>query len=243
MSAINQHPFAVDALLEQSVVLSFALPKQDIEDLIPAPLTADTFQDRYAFVAVALVQTRNLRPAFLPNLFGTDFFLIGYRVFVRYKNNAGRNLRGLYIIRSETDSTRMKILGSIFTKYQYTKTAIVATEHEGSLSYSAAETGFELLASQQGNQTSLPTGSPFKDWKEARRFAGPLPFTFTANAKSREVLIVEGQRDNWIPEPLAVLSYNIPFLEQEMFRNRILANAFIIRNIPYHWKKGKIEKW
>jgi hypothetical protein len=22
-----------------------------------------------------------------------------------------------------------------------------------------------------------------------------------------------------------------------------LANAFIIRNIPYYWKKGKIEQW
>ena len=26
-------------------------------------------------------------------------------------------------------------------------------------------------------------------------------------------------------------------------QNAVLANAFIIENIPYYWKKGKIEKW
>jgi hypothetical protein len=25
--------------------------------------------------------------------------------------------------------------------------------------------------------------------------------------------------------------------------NPILANAFVIKNIPYYWKKGKIELW
>jgi len=23
----------------------------------------------------------------------------------------------------------------------------------------------------------------------------------------------------------------------------LLANAFVIKNIPYYWKKGKIESW
>jgi len=27
------------------------------------------------------------------------------------------------------------------------------------------------------------------------------------------------------------------------FENAILANAFVIKNIPYYWKKGTIELW
>ena len=46
---------------------------------------------------------------------------------------------------------------------------------------------------------------PFSDWKEARRFAGPLPFTFTYNPASKKVLVIEGVRENWKPAPLKVL--------------------------------------
>jgi hypothetical protein len=56
-----------------------------------------------------------------------------------------------------------------------------------------------------GEKIALPEGSPFADWKEARRFAGPLPFTFTYTAKKKQVLIIEGVRENWKPEPVRVI--------------------------------------
>jgi len=89
----------------------------------------------------------------------------------------------------------------------------------------------------------LPPQSPFADWKEARRFAGPLPFTFTYNKEKKEVLIIEGVRENWIPAPVRVLDYQIDFLNTLKTDSPVLANAFIIKNIPYYWKKGKKEKW
>ena len=89
----------------------------------------------------------------------------------------------------------------------------------------------------------MPEHSPFVDWKEARRFAGPLPFTFTYNKETKEVLIIEGVRQNWTPNPVKVIDYNFDFLSTLKLENPVLANAFIIKNIPYYWKKGKIEKW
>jgi hypothetical protein len=32
-------------------------------------------------------------------MMGNNFFLIGYRIFVRYTNNAGKSLLGLYILK------------------------------------------------------------------------------------------------------------------------------------------------
>jgi hypothetical protein len=89
----------------------------------------------------------------------------------------------------------------------------------------------------------LPDNSPFTDWKEARRYAGPLPFTFTYNKATREVLIIEGVRQNWIPLPIKVIDYKFEYLKILHLKNPILANAFAIYNIPYYWKKGKIELW
>jgi len=90
---------------------------------------------------------------------------------------------------------------------------------------------------------SLPSGSPFIDWKEARKFAGPLPFTFTYNSVNKEILIIEGVRENWKPMPVKVIEYNFSFINNLKLEGAKLANAFIIRNIPYYWKKGKLEQW
>lgn len=243
LSFLKNHPFAVQAFFESSTVLTFAVPKEQIENLIPECLTLDTFQDKWAFIALAMVQTKDLRPKGFPKFMGNDFFLIGYRVFVRYTNNAGKNLRGLYILKSETDKTKMEFMGNIFTHYNYTTTDIHQTEQDRTKEISSMKSNFKLKLDKSEENVSLPENSPFADWKEARRYAGPLPFTFTYNKEKKKVLIIEGVRQNWTPNPVKVIDYNFEFLRTLKLQNTVLANAFVIRNIPYQWKKGKIEKW
>jgi len=242
-STLKNHPFPVEAFFQSSVVLTFAVPKEQLEPLIPECLSLDTFNDKYAFVAVAMVQTKDLRPKGFPAFMGNDFFLIGYRIFVRYKNNAGKNLRGLYILRSETDKKKMEFLGNIFTHYSYTTTDISLTRAGNIITYASVKSAFRVAIDVAEENVGLPPRSPFADWKEARRFAGPLPFTFRYDAKTKEVLIIEGQRENWIPRPLHVADYNFAFLQTLDIKGAALANAFIINNIPYYWKKGKTEIW
>ena len=86
LSFLKNHPFAVEAFFERSLVLTFAAAKEEVQPLIPECLDLDVFNDRWAFIAVAMVQTTGLRPKGLPRFFGSDFFLIGYRVFVRYES-------------------------------------------------------------------------------------------------------------------------------------------------------------
>lgn len=243
LACLKDHPFAVEAFFERSVVLTFAVPKEQLEKLIPPCLELDTFQDKWAFIAVALVQTKGLRPKGFPKFLGNDFFLIGYRVFVRYTTQKGKRLRGLYILKSETDKAKMKLFGNIFTHYNYSTTDITTIEDEQELLISSNQSKFEFKLAQTTDSIALPEHSPFTDWKEARKFAGPLPFTFTFNSKTNEVLIIEGVRQNWKPKPVDVLHYNVDFLRTLNIQNPILANAFIIQDIPYYWKKGKKELW
>lgn len=243
-SFLKNHPFAVEAFFESSLVFTFAIPKEEIQSLIPECLVLDTFQDKWAFIAVAMVQTKELRPKGLPKFMGNNFFLIGYRVFVRYTNKVGKSLRGLYILKSETDKRKMEFLGNIFTQYNYTTTDINQTIQNGIKEISSKKSGFKIqIENSQNEDISLPGSSPFTNWKEARRFAGPLPFTFTYNKAKKAVLIIEGVRENWKPSPVKVINYNFDFLNNMKINEVTLANAFIIKDIPYYWKKGKIEKW
>jgi uncharacterized protein YqjF (DUF2071 family) len=233
----------VEAFFESSLVLTFATPKEHLEKLIPKYLELDTFRDKWGFVAVAMVQTRQLRPKGFPRFTGNDFFLVGYRVFVRYRNNAGKNLRGLYILKSETDQKKMELMGNTFTRYDYTTTDIHQATTGGIKEISSNRSNFFARIDTAAKEVALPEQSPFADWKEARRFAGPLPFTFTCNARRKEILIIEGVRQHWTPRPVRVLDYHFSFLDSLHLNKPILANAFIVENTPYYWKKGKKELW
>lgn len=243
LSFLKNHPFAVEAYFESSLVLTFAVPQEQLEQVIPECLVLDTFQNKWAFVAVAMVETKHLRPKGFPKFMGNDFFLIGYRVFVRYTNNVGKSMRGLYILKSETDKKKMEFLGNIFTHYNYTTTDIKQDEKAHSKEISSINSNFRIIIDKNEQEINLPEHSPFADWKEARRFAGPLPFTFTYNKEIKEVLIIEGVRHNWTPDPVKVIDYDFEFLKSLKLKNAVLANAFIIKNISYFWKKGKKELW
>jgi hypothetical protein len=243
LSFLKNHPFAVEAFFENSYVLTFAVPKESLEDYIPECLLLDTFNDKWAFIAIAMVQTKGLRPKAFPEFLGNNFFLIGYRIFVKYTNNAGKRLRGLYILKSETDKKKMERLGNVFTHYNYTTTDITETHFLNQIEIKSVESDFEVRLETASEGVSLPQNSPFKNWKEARRFAGPLPFTFSYHSKTKKILIIEGVRESWIPSPVKVVDYNIPFLDSLNINQIDLANAFIVHKIPYYWKKGKIEQW
>ena len=243
VASLKNHPFAVEAFFTNSTVLTFALPKEELQGKIPKHLQLDTFKDKWAFVAVAMVQTKDLRPKGLPKFMGNNFFLIGYRVFVTYTNKAGKRLRGLYILKSETNKKKMQFMGNIFTHYNYTTTDITIKKELKNTQITSLNSNFKIDYNNNLNDVNLPKNSPFSTYKEARRFAGPLPFTFTYNKEKNSILIIEGVRQNWKPSPIHINEYHFNFLKEVGFKNAVLANAFCIKNIPYYWKKGKLELW
>ncbi len=243
LSFLKNHPFAVEAHFKSSLVLTFAVPKKQLENLIPECLELDTFDDKWGFIAVAMVQTKDLRPKGFPKFMGNDFFLIGYRVFVRYTTSTGKRLRGLYILKSETNKKKMELMGNIFTHYNYTTTDIQETQHTNTKEIKSKISGFKVHIDTTAKKIALPENSPFPDWKQARRYAGPLPYTFTYNLDKKEVLLIEGVRQNWKPKPIKVVESSFVFLEFLKLENYVLANAFEINDIPYYWKKGRIDIW
>jgi hypothetical protein len=243
-SFLKNHPFAVEAFFESSLVLTFAIPKDQLEKFIPDCLSLDTFNDKWAFMAIAMVQTKHLRPKGFPAFVGNSFFLIGYRIFVRYVNLEGKRLRGLYILKSETDKRKMQFLGNLFTQYNYQTTDIKQTTQGSKTEIKSLQSDFVFsLENTNEDNVFLPAHSPFVSWKEARRFAGPLPYTFSFDASQNKVLIVEGVRQNWKPRPVQINHCYFSFINTLKFSEVVLANAFVINNIPYYWKKEKIEPW
>lgn len=238
------HPFAVVAHFERVIAVSFAFPEAVLRPLVPAGLEIDT-HDGLGFLTVAMVWTRKLRPAGFPEFLGQDFLLAGYRVFTRLREQSGRRLRGLKIIRSETDKRRMVWAGNILTAYNYRRVNVQVMDSgsETTVKTSLADGTQTVLLTfgRPSEEIALPVRSPFRDWHTARLFAGPMPFTFSPRSDGSFV-VIEGSRQNWTPRPVAVKNWEVGLFREQTFQGSkpILANAFSVESVDYRWEKGRI---
>jgi hypothetical protein len=244
---LRRHPFPVTSFFRHSLVLTYAFPEEVLQPLLPPGLVLDTF-GRFGFVAIAMVQTEGLRPVGFPRVFGQDFFLTGYRIFARYKTQAGRTLRGLRILRSDTDKGRMAFFGNRLTHYNYHRAEVEFDECDARLEVKVRTpedaANLHVIADLKSQPAPLPEGSPFKDLREARLFAGPLPFTFDYEKETHSIVMIEGVREDWKPTPIKVEVLQNTFFDHAPFAGAgmVLANAFHVERIPYRWKRGVVEQ-
>jgi hypothetical protein len=238
---LRRHPVAIRATLRECVTLTYAVPAGVLRPLLPPGLELETVGDD-GFVAVALVQTERLRPDGVPPALGGNFFLAGYRVFTRFTRPDGRTLRGLRILRSDTDRTLMALGGNLLTHYNYHHCQATMTASDECLAFRVTTpdgTGDLDLCVRLG-APALPAGSPFASVREARRFAGPLPYTFDYEEETHAIVAIEARRTNWRPAPAAVDVRRLAFFDGPAFAGCVprLAAAFHVRNIDYHWLRG-----
>jgi len=236
--ALRRHPFDVEAHFDFSLVLAYALPASALEPLLPPGLELDRVGE-LGILAVALVQTKNLRPAGWPRALGRDFFLAGYRVFARLRDRP--SIRGLRILRSDADSRLMTWAGNLFTHYRYELCRTRATCHDHLLTVSVEGPAALNIEADLRPVSSPPARSPFHDLDEARRFAGPLPNTFGWEPETRSLVIVGSNRTNWNPSPVTVDVKQLAFLDRFSAFDPRLANAFYVENVDYRWKRGILQ--
>ena len=238
---LKRHPIPIVAFFRHALVLTYAFPPELLAPLLPEGLVLDTWRG-HAFLAVALVQTEELRPSFLPATMGHTFFLSGYRIFTRLTN--GHSLRGLRILRSDTDHRVMVWAGNLLTHYNYSLCKANVEEQSGQLRWTVHTTDgvadLDVSANVAGG-AELPAGSPFASLNEARRFAGPLPYTFDYEPETRSIIAIRAVRPEWNPQPVAVMVRRCAFLESEPFSRAepMLANAFYVHDVPYRWERGR----
>jgi Uncharacterized conserved protein (COG2071) len=246
MYLLQRHALPIKAKFESSLVLAYALPASVLQPFLAPGLALDTYKD-FGFLAIALVHTRDLRPAFVPKGLGISFFLSGYRIFTRYRTKTGQTLRGLRILRSDTNRSSLRFFGNLLTHYQYELSTwdVRRTDQTFEVQVQTPGRAADLhVEANLGAEAALPNGSPFEDFRDARKFAGPLPFTFDYETQTNSIIRVEGVRQQWNPRPVSVTVHRNTFLEQQAFRKTgaILANAFFLENVPYAWRRGIREK-
>jgi hypothetical protein len=130
----------------------------------------------------------------------------------------------------------MALGGGMLTHYAYLKVRATVTRDRGTL-HVATSSGLDVVVREEAD---LPPGSVFDDAVEARRYAGPLPFTFASIRGGRAIVRVEGSRVHWEPRLVAPRSIAAPFLYR-LAPEAVPAAAFLVEHVDYEWKRGVVE--
>jgi hypothetical protein len=72
LSILKSHPLPIAARFDYGISLTYAFPPEVLIPLLRPGLELDTYGDR-GFLSVVAIHTRELRPAFLPKIFWTEF--------------------------------------------------------------------------------------------------------------------------------------------------------------------------
>jgi hypothetical protein len=239
----KRHLLSMRASFDFVLSITYAAPAAVLSKLLPPGLRLDEWK-RWGFLAAAFVQTRHMRPNLVPRFAGASYFFAGYRLFCRYRTVDGRELRGLRILRSDTNRRMMASAGNLLTHYNYHVAKVNVQRIGDLLSLRVASHDgrgdAELTAELAGPPDFLPNGSPFSTVNDARRFAGPMPFTFDYETETNSIIRVEGVRKGWKPRLLPVSVKKLSFLDQKIFEDAcpLLASCFYLEGIDYHWKRG-----
>jgi hypothetical protein len=242
MKNLKNHPFAVEAHLDSTLVLTFAVPYKELKKFLPNIFELELYEKTWAFFTVTTGQIRDLKPKGFPKILGNDFYLINYQLVVKFHDSAGSSYKGLLNLKIETDRKKIMYLGNFFTHFKYSMTDVKQTQTGNLIEIKSKTSGFHILVDTDNVEMEMPKDSPLEDWKDARRFTGALPSTFRFDKPKKAVFLVLGSRRNWKPKVVKVLEYNIPFLNELNLNGVVLASALLMTDNPYSWQKGEFVK-
>jgi hypothetical protein len=248
LHVLRRHPLPMRTRFGHSLVLTYAFPPALLAPMLPPGLSLDTYRApagaEHAFVAVGIVSALRLRPAPLPERCGGDYLLTGYRIFARFPTPRGRTMRGLLILRSDTDRRRMVLGGNLLTRYHY-RLAGIRLDVAGNRLSAVVDSrdgraDLAVTADLGSGPAAPPSGSPFATATDARRFAGPLPYTFDYEARTRSMIVVKAVRSEWRPRPVTVDVRRLAFFTHGGFAGStpVLAAAFHVADLDYGWYRG-----
>lgn len=233
----------IRGVIDRRMLVNYRVDPERLTRLLPAPFRPQLVNG-WGLAGICLIRMKQIRPAFLPALFGISSENAAHRIAVEWDEpdssaGAGGLRQGVYIRRRDSNSWINHLAGGRifpgrhdFARFQVAETA----EHlEVSLCSNDGATRMSVKARVAAD---LPAASIFHSLAEASDFfkAGSLGYSNSQQAGRFQGLSLHCQ--NWHVEPL-----DVEEVQSSLFDDRSLFpagsieldNALLMRGIDHTW--------
>ena len=237
---MRKNPLTVRGSIRRCWLFSWRTPAGCVRSQVPAPLELVTCGG-FAFWNVVVCEMAAMRPAPLPAWMGLGYWHVAYRLHVRLREAGGRDLEGLYFVRSDCDHRLVAGLGNVLTDFRFRTARITVAQSaesvEGRISASEAPAHFCI------DRTTAPTlaaGSPFTDLAEAAAFLKYKPRAFSPVAPDAvNAVQVVRDEDAWRSRAVSVTEQQWKFFADRDATPELCTE---VEPIAYQWNRGEIVR-
>jgi uncharacterized protein YqjF (DUF2071 family) len=238
MSPLQHNPFTIRGHLRRCWLFTWRAPVESVRRHMPSVLEPVT-HGGFAFWNAVVCEVRDLRPAPLPAWCGLSYWHVGYRIYVRAPLADGREIEGLYFVRSDCDRRIVAWPGNLLTSFRFHVGDVRLEESRpqvtGEIRVPDADAAFELDRQQA---PALSAGSPFASLEEASA-ALKYPPAGIATAGLDHLNVVRITRDEqaWRSRPIAAPRLDFKFFANEPVTPEL---CFELDPIDYQWNRGEL---
>ncbi|MGV3534077.1 MAG: DUF2071 domain-containing protein [Chthoniobacteraceae bacterium] len=235
---MQKNPLTIRGHLRRCWLFTWRAPVESIRRHLPSILTPVT-HGGFAFWNAVVCEVRDLRPAPLPAWCGLSYWHVGYRIYVHAPLADGRELEGLYFVRSDCDRRIVAWPGNVLADFRFRVGEIHVNESgpsvQGDVQVEGANAHFQL---DRNATPTLSTGSPFATLHDAEAaLKYPPAGIATAGLTHLNVVRIAREEKAWRSRAIAA-----PRLDFEFFANEPVTPelCFEVDPIDYQWNRGEL---
>jgi hypothetical protein len=231
-------------VLEPCLLLTYRVAADAVRGLLPDGLALSTFRG-WAFWNVVLCRVLAMRPRGVPRCLGVDYSHVAYRLHVRAEAAGGRELDGLYFVRSDADRAWLARAGNVMTDLRFEASRIDWAGDNQTMtvrvSNSPSGCGDADVTVRLGTNISLPGDSCFDSPRSAAAFLKYRPLGLATDSTGRRLRLTEVLRNDrdWHERPVAVERSRFAFFDRLKMPAMHLERAVTVAAIPYRWRLGR----
>ncbi len=235
--------YTIRGRLTECVQLAFRTPRDHVRKLIPRGFKLLTHEG-FAFWSVCISRTEGIRPAGIPPFMSVTCHHVSYRLLVRVPVSGGKELRGSYFIRSDTDNSLVCTGGNILTDFHFHRSRIALKREDSLLDITVEDprgVAEGYMIGEITDECVLTPDSCFADEDEAHRVLKLHPRGLSLDKGGRVVDIAEMQRDDKAMKehPIRVGRWGFTFLRHMDQPEAHLETGNWLEPLDYSWRLGE----
>jgi hypothetical protein len=228
-------------LIERRILINYKIDLKVLEQVLPEPFKPIAVNG-YGVGGICLIRLKNIRPYFIPEIFGVSSENAAHRFAVCW-NDSGARREGVYIPRRDSSLYLNSLVGGrIFPGiHHYSKFNV--NEHGVNYNVSFECPGDSTSLSIDGVESSdFPSHSIFGSLAEVSEFFKNGSIGYSPRHNSGRYEGLELITNNWEVSNLSVSNVSSSFLDDKMrFPEGSVTfdNALLMKNISHSWKSLK----